>query len=1172
MAVDFARNGGSPALKCAGLSGFHTLSVSPGRGSAMKRASRLLFTMGALFLSLLTAGYLCPSAMAQAQVQGQWSTLPNPMPINPIHVSLMHTGKVLVVSGSGNVAGNNNFQAAIFDPSTGTVTPQNVGWDMFCNAIVVLPDGRPFVQGGTLQYDPFHGELRSSAYDPLTGQFVDLQSMAHGRWYPTATTLSDGSLMIFPGLNETGGTNTAVEIYTVGSGWSQEYGASWTPPLYPRMHLLPNGTVFYSGSGTGSRIFTPSTKTWSGVVANTIYTGTRTYGTSVLLPLTPANGYKPRVMIFGGGSPATATTEIIDLSASNPNWQSAASMSQPRIEMNAVILPNGKVLALGGSTNDEDASTASLNADLFDPSTNPITSSSAGANAYARLYHSGALLLPDATVWVAGGNPARGTYELNMEVYSPAYLFASNGSPATRPTITTVAPGVIGFGSSFQVQTPNAANIASVVLVRPGSPTHAFDMDQRLVGLSFTVGSGVLNVTGPPNGNIAPPGYYMLFILNTAGVPSVATFVQVSPAATDQPPTGTITSPGSNQTIGVGQSAYFSGTGSDTDGTVTGYSWVFPGGTPNSSALANPGNVTFSTAGTYVASLTVTDNAGRTDPSPPTRTITVVPDFSLSATPASRSVSPGGSTSYTATVAPGTGFTGTVAFSVSGLPSGATATFNPTTVNTSGSTTMSVVTSSSSPTGSYPLTITGSSGGLSHTAPVTLVVVASSGGSSAISHVQQTFNSDPTGTTHTAFSATFGLNTTSGNAIIVGVTYGNVDPTITVTDSRGNTYARAIKTYDIRHSQGVAIFYAVNIAGGASHVVTVNFSSGTNYLGLGIHEYSGLSALDAVSGNTGSGTSLSSNSATTTANGDLAFGNGVEDSIGNSDTLTPGSGYTKRVDLANVAGYADADQVQATAGAISSTWTLSPSGRDWIADIATFKASGGGPPAPSITNLNPTSGAVGAPVTITGTNFGATQGSSTVTFNGTLATPTSWSSTSIAAPVPTGATTGNVVVTVGGVASNGSSFTVTSPAPSITNLNPTSGTVGTSVTITGTNFGTTQGSSTVTFNGTAATPTSWSATSIVAPVPAGATTGNVVVTVGGVASNGVSFTVAPSITSLTPTAGAVGTSVTITGTSFGTTQGTSTVTFNGTAATPTSWSATSIVAPVPAGATTGNVV
>src|SRR5439155_354465 len=176
-------------------------------------------------------------------------------------------------------------------------------------------------------------------------------------------------------------------------------------------------------------------------------------------------------------------------------------------------------------------------------------------------------------------------------------------------------------------------------------------------------------------------------------------------------------------------------------------------------------------------------------------------------------------------------------------------------------------------------------------------------------------------------------------------------------------------------------------------------------------------------------------------------------------------------------------------------------------------------PAPNIASLNPTSGLVGASVTITGANFGGTQGTSTVTFSGTAATPTSWSGTTIVVPVPSGATTGNVVVTVGGVASNGVSFTVTVPPPSITSLNPTSGVLGTSVTITGANFGASQGTSTVTFNGIGATPTSWSGTTIVVPVPSGATTGNVVVTVGGVASNGASFTVtvpSPNITSLNP--------------------------------------------------------
>ena len=437
--------------------------------------------------------FVSPAALAQANVQGQWVTLNTQMPINPVHIALMHNGKVLVVSGSGNLPSDTTYLAAVWDPTTDTVTTQPVPFDMFCNGMVVLPDGRPFIMSGTLQYDPFQGDPRTAAYDPSTGNFVQLQSMAHGRWYPTATTLSDGSVMVFSGLDENSATNTTVEIYKVGSGWSQPIGAGWTPPLYPRMHLLPNGNVFYSGSTTSSAIFNPVTQNWTTGVANTNFSGTRTYGTSVLLPLTSANNYDPRIMIMGGGNPATNTTEIIDFGASNPKWVNGPPMSQPRIEMDAVILPNGKVLAVNGSPNDEVG--ASLNADLYDPIAN--TFSSAGANAYARLYHSGALLLPDATVLVLGGNPARGTYEPRMEIYSPAYLFNSDGSLATRPTITNVTPGVIGYGGSFQIQTPNAANISSAVLVRPGSPTHAFDMDQRLVGLSFTVGNGVLNATAP---------------------------------------------------------------------------------------------------------------------------------------------------------------------------------------------------------------------------------------------------------------------------------------------------------------------------------------------------------------------------------------------------------------------------------------------------------------------------------------------------------------------------------------------------------------------------------------------------------------------------------------------------------------------------------------------------
>jgi uncharacterized membrane protein len=676
------------------------------------------------FMSFLWAS----SSWAQANVVGQWVTLPYRMPINPVHSALLNNGKVLIVSGSGWVVGNTNYLAAVWDPIAGTITQQSITWDMFCAGISILPDGRPMIVSGTATYDPFYGLKNTAVYSPVTGQFTNMQNLAHGRWYPTTTILGDGRLLTFSGLTETGATNSTIEIYTVGTGWSPQYASPFTPPLYPWLHLLPNGNVFFSGSSPISAIFNPTSNTWTTNVATTNYGGTRTYGTSVLLPLTPANGYKPVVMIMGGANPATATTELIDLSVSNPKWVYGPSMSQARIEMSAAILPSGKILALGGSVNDEDSNTAGLKADLYDPVSN--TFSAAGTNAYPHLYHSVALLLPDATVMITGGNPQRGSVETHMEVYSPAYLFTTNGSgqvvPAVRPTISSVSSSTLNYGGAFQVQTPDAANISSVVLIRPGADTHAFNFDQRLVGLSFSAGSGVLNVTAPPNSNIAPPGYYMMFLLNASGVPSVAQFVQLPVTGSIQPPSGAITSPATNVTIGAGQSVSFSGTGTDPNpnGSITGYSWVFPGGTPGTSAVQNPGAVTFSAVGTDVVSLTVTDNNNLSDPNPPTRTIAVVPNFALSATPASQSTPEGSGASYTTTVTPGTGFTGTVSLSVSGLPTGATASFSPASITGSGSSTLNVTTAATTPTGTFTLTISGTGGGLTQTTTVSLVVNA----------------------------------------------------------------------------------------------------------------------------------------------------------------------------------------------------------------------------------------------------------------------------------------------------------------------------------------------------------------------------------------------------------------------------------------------------------------
>ena len=279
-------------------------------------------------------------------------------------------------------------------------------------------------------------------------------------------------------------------------------------------------------------------------------------------------------------------------------------------------------------------------------------------------------------------------------------------------------PGAIGYGQAFQIQTLDAASIQSVVLVRPGAQTHAFDMDQRLVRMSFTPGSDQLTVTAPPNGNIAPPGYYMLFILNAAGVPSHAKFVQLSPSV-NQPPTATIVNPAAAVTVNPGESVAFAGTGSDSDGTIGAYSWTFPTGSPSSSTQASA-NVIFATPGTHTVSFQVADDDGATS-QPATRAITVA-DFSLSATPNSRTIAPGGSSSHSVTVAPQNGFTGTVSFGITGLPAGVTASFSPAAVAGSGSTTLGISTNTSIQAGTYPLVITGTSGPVTRTVNVTLVV------------------------------------------------------------------------------------------------------------------------------------------------------------------------------------------------------------------------------------------------------------------------------------------------------------------------------------------------------------------------------------------------------------------------------------------------------------------
>src|SRR5437763_13905323 len=298
----------------------------------------------------LAAGFFLPPA-AQAQscpanvphLTGTWTTLPYGMPINPISATLLRSGKILIIAGSENDASNNapgaeSYRAAVWDP-TGTtgdsVAVQSLTYDVFCSGTSLLPDGRALVVGGTSDYS-FTGDARASIFDPVTERFLQSQNMADGRWYGTSTTLGDGRVVAFSGPGLSGGTNKTVESYDLrnaGAGWTSPVAAPFEPPLYPRMVLLPSGTVFYTGHGSGTSnsqgwMFNPATQAWT---ASASTDRSRSYGAGVLLLLLPPT-YTPSVIYFDGDSPATNATVLLYLSADAPARNAGHSMSAGRIQ------------------------------------------------------------------------------------------------------------------------------------------------------------------------------------------------------------------------------------------------------------------------------------------------------------------------------------------------------------------------------------------------------------------------------------------------------------------------------------------------------------------------------------------------------------------------------------------------------------------------------------------------------------------------------------------------------------------------------------------------------------------------------------------------------------------------------------------------------------------------
>ena len=453
-------------------------------------------------------------AAVEAGTMGQW-TAPFPWPAVAIHAALLPNRQVLTY-------GRHHRQPVLWNPATpATFSSLPLPADFFCSGLTFLRSGKLFVAGGHAGVDNF-GLKSSYQFDQGTKQWIKSANMRNGRWYPTLTTLHNGQVLAISGGDTVAALNRIPEVFIPAKNtWRALTGATRSVPYYPMMFAAPDGKVFYAGPEQATAFLSVSgSGSWTSGPAR--LHGWRDYGSGVMY-----DGGK--ILVVGGGSP-TATAEVIDLLGARM-WSFVGSMSVPRRQINATLLADGTVLVTGGTNaggfNSAPTTSAVLAAELWDPA-NPMAWNKLASMSHYRLYHTTALLLPDARVLVVGsGEPAATglSDDLTGEIFSPPYLFKADGTPAIRPVISS-APAKVTYGSAFIVNTSSAATIAKVMLVRLSSVTHAFDMNQRGNRLNFSAGTGSLTVTAPLNSKLAPPGHYMLFIVDAKGVPSQAKVVR----------------------------------------------------------------------------------------------------------------------------------------------------------------------------------------------------------------------------------------------------------------------------------------------------------------------------------------------------------------------------------------------------------------------------------------------------------------------------------------------------------------------------------------------------------------------------------------------------------------------------------------------------------------------
>lgn len=456
-------------------------------------------------------------ADADEAVTGKWAA-PIDWPHVAIHAHLLPNAQVMSY-------GRMRSTPVMWNPTSNTFTNLPQPADLFCSGHAFLPDGRLIVAGGHSGTDHY-GIKSTYLFDFALNQWTRGADMRNGRWYPTNATLGTGEVLTISGGDTAATINDLPEVYQSSGTWRALTAARKAVPYYPMMFVAPDGRVAMVGPGRQTwYLNTSGTGAWTAGPYMNLTVG-RDYGSAVMYDA-------GKILVVGGNqSSPTATAEVINLNAgTGATWRSVASMSVARRQLNATLLADGTVLVTGGTNapgfNAPPTDSRVLTAERWNPDTEQW--SLLGRMSHQRLYHATALLLLDGRVLSVGsGEPAASGQinDLTAEIFSPPYLFNRDGALAARPTITD-APVSVGYGQPFTVATPNAASIAKVTWIRLSSVTHAFNQNQRMNRLSFSATASGLTVVAPPSGNHSPPGHYMLFIINSNGVPSEGKIIRI---------------------------------------------------------------------------------------------------------------------------------------------------------------------------------------------------------------------------------------------------------------------------------------------------------------------------------------------------------------------------------------------------------------------------------------------------------------------------------------------------------------------------------------------------------------------------------------------------------------------------------------------------------------------